>query len=53
MTALLFNLASVAAVLAAGYLAVHGINGWELFLLVAVLLAGTIRDKPTDDENKK
>jgi hypothetical protein len=46
-------LGSVAAVLAAGYLAALGITGWGWFLLVAVLLAGTIRDNPTDDESKK
>lgn len=51
--ALVFNLGSLAAVLAAGYLASRGITGWEYFLLVAVLLASAIPDKPTDDKNKK
>jgi hypothetical protein len=51
--ALVFNLASIAAVLAAAYLAALGIPGWGWFLLVGVLLAGSIPDKPTNDENLK
>lgn len=49
LTLLLANLSSVACVIGAVILALHGIAGWGWFLLVALLLHTTFSSSKTTD----
>ena len=45
------NLIPITCVLIAGYLAIICVGGWGWFLLIALLTANTLKNKPCKPEN--